>query len=166
MVKANELRVGNWLWYKSDMYSDRENKVKENWFQVAYIGETIGLDIGFECTQRFEKKPLWSPKIKELKPIPLTPEILQQYGFVKSDTWWGDGIDYYHYPIPNLPDISKSVDIRFGNEAVEGILDAVFVGQQDFKHVRSLHQLQNLYFALTNEELNFTSCKQVKTISN
>lgn len=90
ILKPADLRVGNWMWFDNDTYADRANKIRDNWFQVAYVSEdVIGLDIGFEATQRFCKEPIWSPDFEALKPIPLTPEILEACGFENDKiTYW------------------------------------------------------------------------------
>jgi hypothetical protein len=62
-----------------------------------------------------------------IKPIPLTPEWLERCGFE-----FAPSVGYYVYELPNKP---------------QGI-DSIKVGSGVF-----LHQLQNLYFALTGEEL-------------
>ena len=71
--------------------------------------------------------------------IPLTPEILEKCGFRWYDNEW--------YEIKDKVHLSVSVEgagyIYFGK------------GEYLFKsNIKHLHQLQNLYFALTNNELN------------
>ena len=72
------------------------------------------------------------------EPIPLTPEILEKAGFTNEDklhaganTWWKEGMGEY---------LSFYYD---------GFLKYELTGRS----VKYLHQLQNLYFALTGEEL-------------
>jgi hypothetical protein len=74
-----------------------------------------------------------NPKIEEIEPIPLTEEWLLKFGFEKVR--WGMS----KYPI----EIRGSV-VMFGNASAQRNLHI------KCKHV---HQLQNLYFALTGEEL-------------
>ena len=69
-----------------------------------------------------------------VQPIPLTEEILVKCGFESNpyqDRYEYKGIDVEHCAIRNMFWIEKC------------------------PHIKYLHQLQNLYFALTNEELNF-----------
>jgi hypothetical protein len=75
-----------------------------------------------------------------MKPIPLTPEIFYNSGFDEKNTKWRKllkngkvSIDMSHYG-------QTTFAYCYGNHGVIG-LDYV-------------HQLQNLYFALTGEELN------------
>jgi len=78
---------------------------------------------------------------EEFEPIPLTEEWLKRFGFVKvADNCWLVGNGFY-------------IDLK------EGRLDSHLVywidvkSQDDFIIIEHVHQLQNLYFALTGEEL-------------
>lgn len=73
----------------------------------------------------------------EFKPIPLTEEWLLKFGFEKTQYYW-----LKKYIILNL-------DFEFCTTNGEG--DLTYIGNGvSYKYV---HQLQNLYFALTGEEL-------------
>ena len=106
MIKAKELRIGNWV---LDMY---DNKVK-----VTIIDDTVD----------------WA------KPIPLTPEILEKSGFVKQMEW------------------TYCIEIQVGQKLVYYLGEKGWsIGNKnysDFENLKYLHQLQNLYHALTGEEL-------------
>jgi hypothetical protein len=72
--------------------------------------------------------------ITDYKPIPLTEEWLVKFGFEENTTSWTNW---------NKPNHTKEVrltkaygDVRF-----------------HYRVIKHVHQLQNLYFALTNEEL-------------
>ena len=111
MIKANELRIGNWVNDKIGLVTIGENG-KINFADVY-------------------------------EPIPLTPEILEKCGFKTN----------------KLQNLFKRV-----KEKTEGMKSEIHLG--DYYDERKyyylvglniriiyLHQLQNLYFALTNEEL-------------
>lgn len=70
----------------------------------------------------------------QAKPIPLTEEWLVKFGFVKHKT-----TDIY-------PTFAKQM---FNWN--DGIL--YIIGYGFMNHIKHVHQLQNLYFALTGEEL-------------
>jgi hypothetical protein len=74
-----------------------------------------------------------------VNPLPLTPEILEASGFEKDPHYW-DGDEYYYL---------KPVSIKFGRD---GSAPTVFLDQEEMP-VQSVHQLQNLYFALVGKEL-------------
>ena len=72
-------------------------------------------------------------KLIHLKPIPLTEEWLLKFGFEKDNGYYFNG---------------SIIMIEFCDEGFhEAVIDNTGIS---FKHV---HQLQNLYFALTQKEL-------------
>jgi hypothetical protein len=74
------------------------------------------------------------------KPIPITPEWLERmgFGFEKIGNGWHLDVEINHYCL--YSESGKYVDLFvFSDE----------VGQQ----CQYIHQLQNLYFALTGEEI-------------
>jgi hypothetical protein len=84
---------------------------------------------------------------KAIQGIPLTPEILEKAGFVYMTE---PNENYWNY---NKPDV-----YLYLNEKLEPGLYS-----NEYEHVdvignplQYLHQLQNLYFALTNNELEIT----------
>lgn len=73
------------------------------------------------------------------EPIPLTEEWLLKFGFVFR------GI-YYHFPLNDIFKLEQykhknSFWLRHGKESI------------DCTRINYVHQLQNLYFALTGQEL-------------
>jgi hypothetical protein len=85
-----------------------------------------------------------------VKPIPLTEEWLLKFGFEDSLKGWGgsQGSDY-HYK-------KEFVEIQTYDSDNNWHLKNKF--DVKFKHV---HQLQNLYFALTGEELESTQIEKI-----
>lgn len=81
-----------------------------------------------------------SDDISDYTPIPLTPEILVKAGFVKANT-----TDNYIIFING---------IAFGISA-NGDVDMDYMEFEEVCNIKYLHTLQNLYFALTGEELTF-----------
>lgn len=77
-----------------------------------------------------------------IEPIPLTKELLLKCGFEDTTGGWGgsQGCDYYY---------------KKGNFEIQTYDSDIFwhlKGAFEIK-IKYLHQLQNLYFALKNEEL-------------
>ncbi|WP_291096675.1 MULTISPECIES: hypothetical protein [unclassified Empedobacter] len=94
-------------------------------------------------------KPIWISQISGFKslnsgndfyPIPLTEEILLKIEGIEKDNEW--------YSLTNLHYNSLTKRFYIGNDHVSS-------GHDD-AYIEYLHQLQNLYFALTNEELKIT----------
>ena len=76
-------------------------------------------------------KHLFQFEDEDIKPIPLTEEWLVKFGFEKNESRW----------IFKEIEITSWFTFRFSKEPLK-------VQEIDY-----VHQLQNLYFALTNEEL-------------
>jgi len=84
-----------------------------------------------------------STLIRDAKPIQLTEDILLKCGFerirnnyiIKVDDFLWFGLDYEDY--------SLFIRDKYGKDEIVPT-----------RYIDSLHQLQNLYFALTGEELN------------
>jgi len=77
-------------------------------------------------------------------PIPLSPEILEKAGFKYVDGE-EDGMYWYETEWPIVGELI-TCDKERGNY--------VFDADTDTLRITSLHQLMNLYFALTGNELN------------
>jgi len=97
-------------------------------------------------------------------PIPLTEEWLVKFGFVKGDTTlkYGNGHDYQPkdvYTTTTLYKLSDQVKYRLQTWTwTQGIdnEDSLIYYDSSIRKCDYVHQLQNLYFALTGEELIYT----------
>jgi hypothetical protein len=133
MIQANELRIGNW--------------VKGIGHNVIWLIE--GVEKGFIFSSNN-----WRI-VESFEPIPLTEEWLLKFGFEKikyNSEETGYGVDYV---------LTKYDEHGFGFtlEYCEDFSICI-LGQKDdvgispnLNVLRNVHQLQNLYFALTGEEL-------------
>lgn len=135
MINANELRIGNWV----KLFND-------DFYKIHVISKTViqveGGIIGGEVF-----------KLEHTKPIPLTPEILEKCGFrmyceksIKTE-WDNNPRFSYQYLCKN--------DRFIVTHTPSDDADRTFRAANDLI-VKYLHQLQNLYFALTGEELTYT----------
>ena len=122
-MKANELRIGNYVW---DDYS----------------GEMIVSQIMYSTESVWFRKTWTLPdghaRCSDIKPIPLTDEWLLKFGFKK------EGFSYLHN------DLILHV---FSNARLVSVPDEDGEWVNIQPPVQYVHQLQNLYFALTGEEL-------------
>ena len=131
MFEQRELRIGNLIEYKLNSGS---HFVEVNTYLLTVI------DVG--------KKPF----IDRYKPIPLTEEWLLKFGFeeiVFDSEETGYGVEY-EISISHGSKMVVCDDMSFGIENNE--LDTHWLSL-DFDKFSGVHQLQNLYFALTGEEL-------------
>jgi len=129
-MDAKELRIGNWV----IGYSEIPQK-------VAYIGDVIGIENSIGGVDRYQKYPIISYDISTLQPIPLSPEILEKCGFGYQSM--KGGLTYYAHRETGFTLLYSYGKWNWSSSA------SVTSG----KAIEYLHQLQNLYFALTGEEL-------------
>lgn len=128
MIKAKELRIGNYIQdYECEPYI----------FQVEELRKYVGYEIW-----AFYRKG--SAKAKEVDPIPLTEEWLLKFGGKPlSNGYWISVSNLkaeLHFEVfKNTDEIVTTIKSSF----CDLILD----------RIKYVHQLQNLYFALTNTEL-------------
>ena len=138
MIKPNELRLLNWVKLND-----------EDLFCKVLVIDKFGLSVDIVKT----KEITWI-EYEQFSPVELTPDILEAAGFgVNKDNSFGyinenegilielgdfyedDGRAVFYY---NLPDTDNSTCIAY---------------------CKYLHQLQNLYFALTGDELQIDITK-------
>ncbi len=129
MINEKDLRIGNLVEYKiTDKFDERKE-----WWEVSEIDAD---DIH------------WLSKVDtkddDFRAIPLTEEWLLKLGFELL----------YTGKFRKVYDFAK--DLRFGysdNHGLKNTPSAItFVGNS-FSHIKYVHELQNLYFALTQREL-------------
>lgn len=119
-MRAEELRIGNYVYYNDKVISITPNAINE----LYYIGDT-------------HSESLVDRRCYE--PIELTEEILLKCGFEKHSTnpfWFR----------------KKQICI-----SLVGSIELISWDMQVFKidsKAENIHKLQNLYYALTGEELN------------
>ena len=134
MIQPQELRIGNYVDYKGQMLPvlaiDNEAFLSE----LKYKG-LVRLPDKLPNGMVFGSSGIWCAKIN---PIPITPEILERCGFsqFKSSVWRNGRLQW----------VGSLVYLK--NEDTDECYYIPTI-------VDYLHQLQNLYFALTNQELKF-----------
>ena len=122
-MKANELRIGNLIEYR---ISDRFDKRKE-WWEVSEIDAD---DI------HWLSKVM--PEDEDFRAILITEELLEKLGFKQNKF---DKV----FEVENC-----QIEIYFFDNDIKCTVCVDSVINKNIKHV---HQLQNLYFALTGSEL-------------
>ena len=123
MIKANEVRVGNLV------YCDNV---------IIPAGLTV-----FEL--------LFSGK-KVLEPIPLTEEWMLKFGFERVSEKWFCFKDRF-YLLAHSHTIYHPVESKYELKFLDLYLKSDGVQHAMIGSIKYVHQLQNLYFALTGEEL-------------
>lgn len=140
MVTSNELRIGNWVIFNDN--TDRYGQILELHeyyapLRCGYIPDhnenlVIGTTVDYE----------------NLFPIPLTIEILEKCGFIGKYKSCG-----YSYSKGIVTITSQDTD-DFGNDLENYTLHFYYNYQGE--PIYYLHQLQNLFWCLTGEELKIS----------
>jgi hypothetical protein len=127
-MKNTELRIGNLI----------------NYEQTTHIIETLNQEY---CTSKWIDDDICNPYVHNydnIEPIPLTEEWLIKIGSTKHESapckWYQLRNSYI--------EIQYYVDKSNGKSGW-----VLFDKETEMKAMIYVHQLQNLYFALTNEEL-------------
>lgn len=135
-MKAQELRIGNLVHQVS-----RSNAVNlplpfamQVWQVGIFNSEILTTD------ERPESAEFIKVANTDLLPIPLTPEWLEKFGAKRYGHGSGYLIDSYYLSVAK--DGSFLIGILFADNSITNL-----------KKLKHVHQLQNLYFALTGEEL-------------
>lgn len=142
-ISAQELRIGNWV------------RNIDGSFQVTKILEHF-------VTYRDNKDYPQECRYEDLRPIVLTPELLERCGFDGNpNTMKGASLE-----IKDHERVFKSISIYYNNDTAENQY-YLFMreGAKDeprtndgvvllMRNLQYLHQLQNLYYALTTIELD------------
>ena len=134
MIQANELRLGNLVLLDNGI-NPAEIKTVDFWFMKSMA---FHFDI--------EKLPYTTEINGFYKPIPLTPELLEKVGFTKSVF----NQNKYYKDIGNILN-DKVLWINLENKDAK--IRSESAGMLEFIYPNHLHQLQNLFWCLTGEEL-------------
>lgn len=134
-LKASDLRIGNYL-------QDREGRLC---IVTAVTKETDPLS-----NEDFKAPTLKGP-VTSLphSPIPLTEEILVRLGFTVKENLWFECAYFSEQDADDTNIIC--INLSSGRCCLTTEYREHYVYAA--KEIRCLHQLQNLYFALTGEEL-------------
>lgn len=151
MINANELRIGNLLQYEGDVYP------------IMWIMDTH-LCIEQDWVEDEEEDKFHEAEITKFEPIPITEQWLLDFGF-EYHNYYVEDEDYIE---DNSDGITHTYKIG-GNKHWYYTLNMSPCGNIDFCRcssyhdeilitmLTSVHHLQNLYFALTGEELERTT---------
>jgi hypothetical protein len=131
MIKANELRIYNYVY---DYYwCNTKRKYCSDIIKLKKIANTCVVCCKDDAERKEEQKNRLVYRYDDIKPIPLTEELLLKCcGF---------------------EDVSeRECDYKYEKEGV-CITDCFELLWYEQTPLKYLHQIQNLYFALTGEEL-------------
>jgi hypothetical protein len=131
-MDVEELRIGNLV----------------NHEQTTHVIKSIGGDRVSSVWIRGTYNDIYNSSIKHIKPIEITEEWLVRFGFEK-ETIRVAKIKTYRL---------NGLSVWFNSDKII----SVYIGEQrvdDGCKIKYVHSLQNLYYALTGEELTLTQSK-------
>jgi len=138
-MEANELRIGNYVYLTADGHEDEPDLVKWDIIDYEY----------------------YTDKMDYIQPIPLTEEILLKCGF-EVEKYIATG-DFYLCGKKVISINRRSYKIIISADDYSNwnfLVDSNYLYKDISREIKQnilpfqyLHQLQNLYFALTNQEL-------------
>jgi len=138
-MEARELRQGNILDYYGQECIVLEI-LKNDYVEFGYFTDSIGFNR--KLTEKHSPKP-----------IPLTEEWLLKFGF--------ESYNQKSYKLNIILD-NKDTFLVFYSHSGGNIMMSINDPKNDYNLIREInhvHQLQNLYFALTSKELEITKTK-------
>lgn len=130
-MKKEELRIGNW-----------------------YLSVKFGVPVRCELSDLYElcvksDGAYNDPPIDEMfKPIPLTRAWLIELRFYNYG-----GKDIWKQHVKNIKDKPNKVTINSWKQRDNYPKSCMYLNDFPFTKIRYVHELQNIYFALTGEEL-------------
>ena len=124
VILPNELRIGSII---SDIFSESTQP-----FTITKLLQN-------KCYYKPGSNAVYDCKYENLKPIPLTEEWLLKFGFQIDETYVSEQNPYLDYIKDEVRISMPYYSFEFGDGA--------------FMELKYVHQLQNLYFALTQREL-------------
>ena len=129
MIQSQELRIGNYVF---DIDGD-----------ILQIGEILNIGVKFKNTSL-------SSRYEKINPIPLTEEILLKFGFEKDEN------EIFHIDLfTHYLELMYSMDCYYPIYIQKAQMSSENEQRIGLNNLEFVHQLQNLYFALTGEELTF-----------
>jgi len=135
MIQANELKIGNLVYYNGNHKEVGIVTSLQPKFYPKYCETSKDIFIGLN--QRHDIVY----NVKDIQPIPLTEEWLLKCGFERVENNWK---------------VLDNIVFKLSWERLAGLVLALENESIFLAHINYLHQLQNLYFALTGEELQIT----------
>src|SRR5690606_20187688 len=148
-MKNTELRIGNYINGIYETEIDRGNGIIED-VERSEVVKVAGLDGAGLSEYSIWIEDGYNKEYDSFEPIPLTEEWLLKFGF-KKDTKGSVSIQFNYGVNPITKDYMMQL-IWLKTIPDYELEECPFYKNGHFK-IKHVHQLQNLYFSLTGEEL-------------
>ena len=126
MISCYELRIGNYVLVEKDIK------------KVSKINSTT---ISTVDAEKYTTQPGSEHGLENIQPVLLTDDVLKQCGFIYHE--------YFKFWQLMTTGIRSEMDLNSDYDVID------FARRPIFKNLRSLHELQNIYFMLKGRELAF-----------
>ncbi len=133
MIIASDIRIGNYVWYY-DRY------MQETAFLVEGILDGYIYNSGL---------PLSKISCEKANPLILDLYLLRKFGFIPGDPDYGEDEKVYSFKYNRL----NSIHVLYKAEAFQPLTDAPAGLVPYGLPIVHVHQLQNLFHAITGDEL-------------
>lgn len=134
MIQESDIRIGNYVSYF-------DYNMEEAIFAVE------GVLQGYVYNSGLPRSKLPCEKVN---PVVLDLDLLLRFGFIKGDPDYGEDVNVYSLKYNRL----HSVHIKYENDLFQPLTDAPGGMVSYGRPLVHVHQLQNLFHALTRDELS------------
>lgn len=141
MIRGNELRIGNWVAFNNHIMPVDYVQVNARFFSSLAGGRNLN-EVKFD--EQFNN--YWDG-------IALIPEILEKVGFAKEQSADVDERDIWSIQVANNTSLYYDPDLNDKKWYLSHFHNNNHYQNDFWACPQYVHQLQNLYFALTSEEL-------------
>jgi hypothetical protein len=139
-MKATELHIGNLIYIIGDGIQDPERMICKVDGIHAVTNDRYVVYVEEDGQEEMEGNDF-------IQPIPLTEEWLIKFGFKNKETF---GFNYYYkyFKQTDTKGCEQQSNFALGRKGTEVFINNVWICGIEY-----VHNLQNLYFALTGQEL-------------
>lgn len=154
MINPEELRIGNSVQFRD--WTKEEKYVTGNVISIDVWHPNNSASIVYTDNENALGAKNTGMNFDKLLPIPLTPEIIEKCGYEDCEIAVGGGLLHFsngeYWTRTSEPYTTDEKNLK-GKFVFEFQDNEYGFQVSDVPPIASLHQLQNLYFALTGEEL-------------
>lgn len=149
MIQANELRIGNYIVFEDCVYAwDILDETIQNALDNGVYARGISKIDEIRSYDVMSNGKLYP--FNNVYPIPLTEKILLKCGFEKSENYFYIKCTDFIF-VRILVNFEVQICITNIKESQGNNIQVLNV--ENMRNIKSVHQLQNLYFILNNKEL-------------
>ncbi|WP_312697063.1 hypothetical protein [Sphingobacterium mizutaii] len=139
-MEANELRIGNTITHQNN-----------NGIYLVTVLETLKNGVNVKTNLQLGE---WFLRYEEVQGTPLTEEWLLKFGFKRNLLDSHNPEEGYYFSLKISDD--RYCDLYFITGDKNGFTEVCLFPYEERFRYRYVHQIHNLYFGLTGEELEVT----------